>query len=222
MSPPDADHIFPAEARWIGILSWLGCLASPCWQSFSALGVTEAIKYSGPHPKILVLTGAVLAAAAIAYLRDRLKNRGHSALHKSKPTGEPRRREGLDQPAQPVQEPGIQVDLNGQLPPKMFQPSPPGSAPRISRNDSCCPQAGHPLRQIVPPNQSPAHLSFFGGLPIAPSVFQWPSGESRPYSFIMQVDCSAVPAAGRLECFPTTVSCTVPGPGMGPGNRCFE
>jgi len=58
------------------------------------------------------------------------------------------------------------------------------------------------FRQIVPPNHDPAHLSFFGGLPIAPSGFQWPRGESKPHSFIMQVDCSAVPAGGRLGMFP--------------------
>jgi len=58
------------------------------------------------------------------------------------------------------------------------------------------------FRQIVPPNHDPAHLSFFGGLPIAPSVFQWPRGESKPHSFIMQLDCSAVPADGRLGIFP--------------------
>ena len=58
------------------------------------------------------------------------------------------------------------------------------------------------FRQIVPPNHDPTHLSFFGGLPIAPSGFQWPRGKSRPYSFIMQVDCSAVPADGRLGIFP--------------------
>jgi uncharacterized protein DUF1963 len=54
----------------------------------------------------------------------------------------------------------------------------------------------------VPPNHELAHLSFFGGLPIAPSGFQWPRGNSRPYSFIMQVNCSAVPADGRLGLFP--------------------
>src|SRR5829696_4691316 len=58
------------------------------------------------------------------------------------------------------------------------------------------------FRQIVPPNHDPAHLSFFGGLPIAPSGFKWPRGKSRPYSFIMQVDCSAVPLAGRLGMLP--------------------
>ena len=58
------------------------------------------------------------------------------------------------------------------------------------------------FRQIVPPNHDPAHLSYFGGLPIAPSDFQWPGEWSRSYSFIMQVDCSAMPAAGRLGMFP--------------------
>jgi hypothetical protein len=58
------------------------------------------------------------------------------------------------------------------------------------------------FRQIVPPNHDPAHLSFFGGLPIGPSGFQWPRGESKPHSFVMQVDCSTVPADGRLGMFP--------------------
>ena len=58
------------------------------------------------------------------------------------------------------------------------------------------------FRQIVPPNHDQAHLSFFGGVPIAPADFQWPYGEFRPLSFIMQVDCSAVPADGRLGMFP--------------------
>lgn len=58
------------------------------------------------------------------------------------------------------------------------------------------------FRQIVPPNHNPTHLSFFGGLPIAPSDFPWPRGESRPHSFVMQVDCSAVSADGRLGMFP--------------------
>src|SRR6185369_1884560 len=35
-----------------------------------------------------------------------------------------------------------------------------------------------------------------------PAGFQWPRGELRPYTFIMQLDCSAVPADGRLGIFP--------------------
>ena len=57
------------------ILSWLGCFGLILLAILFALGVTEAIKYAGPLEKALVLSGAVLAAAAIAYLRDQKKNR---------------------------------------------------------------------------------------------------------------------------------------------------
>ena len=63
------------------------------------------------------------------------------------------------------------------------------------------------FREIVPPNHDRRHLSFFGGLPIAPAGLHWPeargrSGTSRPISFCMQIDCAAIPAAGRLGLMP--------------------
>jgi hypothetical protein len=47
-------------------------------------------------------------------------------------------------------------------------------------------------------------LSFFGGAPIAPRGFQWPraNGGGAPFSFLMQIDCAAVPAAARLGLLP--------------------
>jgi hypothetical protein len=48
-------------------------------------------------------------------------------------------------------------------------------------------------------------LSFFGGAPVAPRGFRWPrpaGTEPKPFSFLMQIDCAAVPAAARLELLP--------------------
>jgi len=168
------------------ILSWLGCFSFILLAILFALGVTEAIKYSGPLQKVLVLTAAVLGAAAVAYLRDRIKNRARPVLHKSEGKGESQPKKRLDQLGQPSKS----------------QPSSPNSVSPVNQTILAARRQAVLFRQIVPPNHDPAHLSFFGGLPIAPSGFQWPGGEQRPYSFIMQVDCSAVPAAGRLGLFP--------------------
>lgn len=161
------------------IWSWLGCFGLTLLAILFALGVTETIKYVGPVQRTLVLTAAVLAAAAVAYLRDKIKN---GPLHKSS--------RSRDQRSEP--------NLDALLPPQSSQ----ASAPSIHDAILAARTQAILFRQIVPPNHDPAHLSFFGGLPIAPSGFQWPRGESRPYSFIMQVDCSAVPADGRLGMFP--------------------
>lgn len=63
------------------IVSWLGCTGLTLLAIMFALAVTETIKYVGPLERTLVLTAAVLAAAAVAYLRDRIKNGPFPALH---------------------------------------------------------------------------------------------------------------------------------------------
>jgi hypothetical protein len=162
------------KAKIDRIWSGLGCFGLTLLAIMFALGVTESIKYVSLLEKMLVLTATVLTAGAVAYLRDRFKHGRVSTPRKSEITNE------------------------SQVSP--LTPPPPGptihEAILESRTQAIL------FRQIVPPNHDPAHLSFFGGLPIAPSGFQWPRGNLRPYSFIMQVDCSAVPAEGRLGMFP--------------------
>jgi hypothetical protein len=63
------------------------------------------------------------------------------------------------------------------------------------------------FRQHFPPPHRDSALSFFGGAPVAPKGFRWPRPEgagaqSRPFSFLMQIDCSEVPAPARLGMFP--------------------
>src|SRR5262245_26423922 len=59
------------------------------------------------------------------------------------------------------------------------------------------------FRQHLPPRHD-GSLSFFGGAPIGPPGFRWPRphGGGAPFSFLMQVDCAAIPAAARLDLLP--------------------
>jgi hypothetical protein len=63
------------------------------------------------------------------------------------------------------------------------------------------------FRQYFPPPQDGLPLSFFGGAPIAPEGFRWPRSRERadgakPFSFLMQIDCAAVPEPARLGLLP--------------------
>ena len=63
------------------------------------------------------------------------------------------------------------------------------------------------FRQHFPPHHDRGALSFFGGTPVAPRGFRWPrstSGgvQSKPFSFLMQIDCAAVPRQARLGLLP--------------------
>src|SRR6185369_62361 len=176
------------------IWSSVGCFFLTLLAILFAVGVTESIKYSSMPIKFVVLGAAVLGAGAIAYLRDQIKFRRRPGERSALKDERPAQPVKVDQLVQPSHSQRSQVDLSG--------PLPPGSGPAIQETILAARRQAILFRQIVPPNHNPAHLSFFGGLPIAPSDFQWPSGEKRPFTFIMQVDCSAVPVAGRLGIFP--------------------
>jgi hypothetical protein len=155
------------------VLRQLGCFGLTLLAILFALGVTETLKNVGSLERTLGLSAAVLASAAIAWLRERWIGR-----------------RGDQRPVAP--------------PAPAFR-APPGPDPRqailASRRQAIL------FRQIVPPSHDRRHLSFFGGSPIAPREFEWPdapdgSGESKPISFLMQIDCGAIPAEGRLGLMP--------------------
>src|SRR5512138_3631423 len=63
------------------------------------------------------------------------------------------------------------------------------------------------FRQHFPPRHDRGALSFFGGAPVAPKGFRWPrstrgGAQSKPLSFLMQIDCAAVPRQARLGMLP--------------------
>ena len=62
------------------------------------------------------------------------------------------------------------------------------------------------FRQHFPPPYDPAALSFFGGVPVAPRDFDWPrprnGGSAKPFAFLLQIDCAAVPPPARLGLLP--------------------
>ena len=63
------------------------------------------------------------------------------------------------------------------------------------------------FRQHFPPRHGTSALSFFGGVPIAPRNFTWPrpageGAQARPFNFLMQIDCAAVPPNGRRGLLP--------------------
>lgn len=65
------------------------------------------------------------------------------------------------------------------------------------------------FRQHCPPRHGTTELSFWGGVPVGPASLVWPSapdksGEETALSFIMQINCAAVPERARLNCFPDT------------------
>jgi hypothetical protein len=184
------------------IWSSLGCFFLTLLALLFAIGVTESIKYSSMPIKFLVLGAAALGAGAIAYMRDQIKFRRRPVPERLGPKDEKARQRPLDDLGQPSLSQRSKGDFSGHLPSDASQSLPPGSGPTANETILASRRQAILFRQIVPPNHDPAHLSFFGGLPIAPSGFQWPRGETKPYTFIMQLDCSAVPSEGRLGMFP--------------------
>lgn len=62
------------------------------------------------------------------------------------------------------------------------------------------------FRQHFPPQPEGAALSFFGGAPVAPESFRWPrsggGADGKPFTFLMQIDCAAVPPPARVGLLP--------------------
>ena len=80
------------------------------------------------------------------------------------------------------------------------------AAPGLSPDILAASRQAIVFRQHFPPSHRDSALSFFGGAPVAPRGFRWPRSEggaqSKPFSFLMQIDCSEVPAPARLGLLP--------------------
>ena len=89
------------------------------------------------------------------------------------------------------------------LPAGLVPPTPPAAdrsgVLRASREQAVL------LRRHFPPREG--SLSHWGGVPVVPRGFTWPfvvlpDGTDRALTFVLQVDCAAIPADGRLGLMP--------------------
>ena len=172
------------------------------------IGVTSNGALKGPDAFVLRWTVIVLAvgfSAMVAWvrwtirLRRQFSSRANEQTKKGQWSSAPSR---LERP-----------------PEGSRAPTPPPSArtPIISFGQSSPPNAdarGEVIaagkqaivfRQHFPPQLERSTLSFFGGVPVAPRGFRWPRSDrapSKPFSFLMQIDCAAVPPPARLRMLP--------------------
>lgn len=190
---------------------------------FFALAITETVTGLFINPfgsrGMLFLLMVALAVAVGVY-----RGRGRSARERPPQAG------SLARPAKssPVVDPQMAADLLARLDRiaaaaraektemAFRSPQQPGPAtasatpaPPAERDDlvDAASRQAILFHQYFPPPHDERISSFFGGAPIAPSGFEWPrspskSGPDKPLHFVMQVDCSAVPAAARLGALP--------------------
>jgi Domain of unknown function (DUF1963) len=109
---------------------------------------------------------------------------------------------GADQTAmhRPVPEHGTDAETNSE---GGVAPSDDAIHPLIRRST----EQAILFRQHVPPRFDTKACSWFGGQPLAGPDFTWPMTQyaeraNRPMTFMMQVDCAAIPAEARLGLLP--------------------
>ena len=154
-----------------------------------AIGVSSDGALKGPDAFVLrwtVLSLAVVFSALVAWLRWKMLLRRESPSNAA-----PMTKPASSEPAKaaPISRPAAHV-----------------GADRSADVTRAAKQA-IVFRQHFPPQREGSALGFFGGAPVAPSRFRWPrpdgsGGHSKPFSFLMQIDCAAVPAAARLGMLP--------------------
>lgn len=106
-------------------------------------------------------------------------------------------------------------ELASKGPPAMPPATGPAAPPPASSPASPSPAVHAALERVaeqavlfhthLPPR--PGASSFWGGVPLVPPGFEWPhftpeGGSPRALSFILQVDCAAIPPQGRLGLMP--------------------
>jgi hypothetical protein len=85
-------------------------------------------------------------------------------------------------------------------------PRAPTTSPRAAQLIDAASRQAILFRQHFPPPHDDRILSFFGGAPIASHQLAWPrdAATNAPLHFVMQIDCSAIPAKARLGALPDT------------------
>ena len=58
--------------------------------------------------------------------------------------------------------------------------------------------------ELVPIDGDEKGFSKFGGLPVVPTEFEWPTENGKPIPFLLQLDFSEINSSGNLKNFPTS------------------
>jgi hypothetical protein len=176
----------------MGIVSAIGTFFGVLFIVLFAVAVTSNGALKGPEAFVLrwsVLSLTLAFSAAVAWLRWRILVRQEMS---SKAAAVPR--------AAQVGAPALESSLS-----RAQRAGP--DAPDASAEIMAASKQAIVFRQHFPPHPEDSTLSFFGGAPVAPSGFRWPrpagpSAQPKPFSFLMQIDCAAVPARSRLRMLP--------------------
>jgi hypothetical protein len=158
-----------------------------------AIGVTSDGALKGPEAFVLrwtVLSLAVAFSALVAWLRREILLRRKLSSRSNDQT----------KTADQLSAPALKSTIS------RSQPSGP-AARGASADIMAAGKQAIVFRQHFPPQHDGSMLSFFGGAPVAPDGFRWPhpdrsGAQPKPFSFLMQIDCAAVPAPARLRMLP--------------------
>jgi uncharacterized protein YwqG len=205
------------------IMSAIGTFFGVLLIMLFAIAVTSQGALKGPDAFVLrwtVLSLAVAFSALVAWLRWRVLQRRKLSSTAAAVTG-PKLNEQIKTAHQSS---SLGKQLNGlsvrnstedlvahalmSTISSLSQPSGP-PATRVSADIMAAGKQAILFRQHFPPQHGGSTLSFFGGAPIAPRGLRWPRADgsgapSKPFSFLMQIDCAAVPAPARLRMLPAS------------------
>jgi hypothetical protein len=163
-----------------------------------AVAVTSKGALKGPEAFVLrwaVLSLAVAFSALVAWLRWKIVSRRNVQTK-------------LNEQLQTATQSSSHAERLDKIPVRSRAEERGGLAARVRSADiMAASKQAIVFRQHFPPRHEGSALSFFGGAPVAPSGFRWPrpdgrGAQSRPFNFLMQIDCAAVPAPARLRMLP--------------------
>ena len=176
-----------------------------------AIGVSSKGALKGPDAFVLrwtVLSLAVAFSALVAWLRWRILLRRESRSKAQQQIQKADRSSTLSErfnrpPARPTAQELTALAIQQTI----AHSRPPSTATRSRPEVIAASKQAIVFRQHFPPQHGGSSLSFFGGAPVAPSGFRWPrphgdGAQTKPFDFLMQIDCAAVPAPARLGMLP--------------------
>jgi hypothetical protein len=202
------------------MLSVIGTFFGVLFLVLFAVALTSNGALQGPEAFALrwsVLSLAVVFSASLAWLRWRVHAHRTRSSHGALPTRralDDERVSTADQSARLTDRMnrlavGRSEKVGAPAPaPSIALPQPSGPAtPDGSGGVLAASKQAVVFRQYFPPPHDGSTLSFFGGAPIAPKDFRWPRSRnsangSKPFTFLMQIDCAAMPEPARLGLLP--------------------